>query len=160
MNSSGKILSDNSYYRCNDYSLQEFRRLDEYMMQYYDFDDHNRVVYDHYVEKTFYEGDNVITHKDWHVYTSYEYYLDSDAIAVKEQYQYDALTDSEPYGRSRWVYSDFKEYDGAGIINIASDADSEYPRYYNLQGMLIQTPQVGQLLIRKVGNKAEKIIYR
>ncbi len=65
----GNKLIDNSYYREVNYSLQELWQGADYQMQYYDIDDHNWVTYDHYVQKHFYEGDNVITEKDWHRYT-------------------------------------------------------------------------------------------
>lgn len=155
----GNKLIDNSYFRGDDYSLQELWQGDDYQMQYYDFDDHNWAIYDHYVQKHFYEGDNVITQKDWHRYTYNEYYLDSNELSLSEHYEYDALTDSEPYGRSRSVYSDYKCY-STGLHSVSSDERNLHPIYYNLQGVVIDSPQAGQLLIRKIGNKVDKIIYK
>lgn len=156
---SGNTLIDNSYFQSDDYSLQELWQSDDYQMQYYDFDDHNWTIYDHYVRKHFYEDDNVITQKDWHKYTYNEYYLDSNELTLSEHYEYDALTDSEPYGRSRSVYLDYKGY-SASLNSVLSDERDQYPTYYNLQGVVINSPQAGQLLIRKIGNKVDKIIYR
>lgn len=155
----GNKLVDNSYYKELDNSLQELWQGDVYQMQYYDFDEHNWVIYDHYVKKHFYEGDNVITERDWHRYTYQEYYLDSDELTLSELYEYDALTASEPYGRSRSVYSDYKEY-SADINDIISNEGNQIPSYYNLQGLLIHSPHAGQLVIRRIGNKVDKIIFR
>lgn len=155
----GNKLIDNSYFWCDDYSLQELWQGDDYQMQYYDFDDHNWVIYDHNVRKHFYEGDNVITQRDWHRYTYNEYYLDSNELTLSEHYEYDALTDSEPYGRDRSVYSDYRGY-SASLNSVLSDEGDLHPTYYNLQGVVIKTPQPGQLLIRKIGHKVDKIIYK
>ena len=155
----GSKLIDNSYFRDDDYSLQELWQGDDYQMQYYDFDDHNGVIYDHYVRKYFYEGDNVITQRDWHRYTYNEYYLNSNELTLSEHYEYDALTDSEPYGRIRSVYSDYRDY-SSSLKSVLSDDRNQLPTYYNLQGVIISSPQAGQLLIRKIGNKVDKIIYK
>lgn len=155
---SGNKLIDNSYFQDDDYSLQEVWQGDDYQMQHYEFDDHNWVVYDHYVRKHIYEGNNVITQKDWHKYTYNEYYLDSNELTLSEHYEYDALTDSEPYSRSRSVYSDYKGY-SASLNRVLSDESNQHITYYNLQGILITAPEAGQLLIRKIGNNVDKIIY-
>lgn len=155
----GSKLIDNSYFWDDDYSLQELWQGNDYQMQYYDFDDNNWTIYDHYVRKFFYEGDNVITQRDWHRYTYNEYYLNSNELTLSEHYEYDALTDSEPYKRSRFVYSDYKDY-SASLKSVLSDDRNQLPTYYNLQGVVVSTPQAGQLLIRKIGNKVDKIIYR
>lgn len=159
--SSGNILVDNCYYKENNYSLQEVWQGYDYQMQYYDIDNnHNYATYDHYVHKKFYEGeDNVITEKDWHRYTSREYYQDTDEISVSEHYEYDALSDTEPYDRSRTVYSNFKKFN-TGIDSVLDDENNQETLYYNLQGVLIQRPQAGQLVIRKQGRTTDKIIYR
>ena len=47
-----------------------------------------------------------------------------------------------------------------GVENIETDADENAPvEYYNLQGIRVSHPEAGQLLIRRQGNKSEKIIY-
>lgn len=155
----GSKLIDNSYFRGDDYSQQELWQGDDYQMQYYDFDDHNWVIYDHYVRKHFYEGDNVITQRDWHRYTYNEYYLNSNELTLSEHYEYDALTDSEPFSRSRSVYSDYNDY-SASLNSVLSDNLDQLPTYYNLQGAVIRSPLPGQLLIKKIGNKIEKVIYK
>ena len=51
----------------------------------------------------------------------------------------------------------------AGIENVAADAefDANAPvEYFNLQGIRVATPEAGQLLIKRQGNKATKVIIR
>lgn len=50
----------------------------------------------------------------------------------------------------------------AGINNIAADAiDVNAPiEYYNLQGIRVATPEAGQLLIKRQGNNASKVVIR
>lgn len=50
----------------------------------------------------------------------------------------------------------------AGINNIAADAiDVNAPvEYYNLQGIRVATPEAGQLLIKRQGNQASKVVIR
>lgn len=44
-----------------------------------------------------------------------------------------------------------------GIGNIGADTIGE-PEYFNLQGLRISSPQPGQVVIRRTGNKVEKMI--
>lgn len=155
----GNILIDNSYYHDGNCTIQEIWQNNDYQMQYYDIDDHNWVTYDHYIHKQFYEGDNVVTIEDRHRYTHNEYYLDTNELTVSENYEYDALTDSEPYGRSRSVFSEYKAF-SADINPLEDDSKIEEPKYYNLQGILVHNPQYGQILIRKVANRTDKIIFK
>lgn len=156
---SGEQIIDNSFYREANYSLQEIWQEDSYQMQYYEIDDHNWITYDHNVVKLLYEGDNIITQRDWHRYTNNEYYKNTNELTISEHYEYDALTDTEPFGRDRFVYSDYKIF-SSGINAIEQDGSNQAPVYYNLHGILISNPESGQLLIRKIGNKTDKIIYR
>lgn len=57
---------------------------------------------------------------------------------------------------------DLDAYAEAGINNIAADAiDANAPvEYYNLQGIRVATPEAGQLLIKRQGNKASKVVIR
>ncbi len=57
---------------------------------------------------------------------------------------------------------DLDAYASAGINNIAADAiDASTPvEYYNLQGIRVATPEAGQLLIKRQGNKASKVVIR
>lgn len=155
----GNTLIDNSYLNVTNSSIQEIWEGDNYQMQYYEFDDRNNITHDHYVRKQFYEGNNVITQRDWHIYNYNEYYWDSNEITLSEHYEYDALSETEPYGRYRTIYSDFNEY-SSDINCIHLDDNNQPPVYYNLQGMVVGNPQSGQLLIRKVGNKTEKIVCK
>ncbi len=46
-----------------------------------------------------------------------------------------------------------------GVNTINADLDAEAPvEYYNLQGVRVDNPAAGQLLIRRQGNKVEKVI--
>lgn len=155
---SGNTLIDNSYYVDADNSLQEIWQGRNYQMRYIEFDEHNCITYDHYVQKQFYDYDNVITQRDWHRYTYNEYYLNSNELTLQEHYEYDALADAEPYGRSRTVYSDFKEY-SAKLGSVMQDNQDQVPVYYNFQGISVRNPMPGQLLIRKAGSRTEKVIY-
>ena len=55
-------------------------------------------------------------------------------------------------------YIDFK-LNSTGVEIINGDDLNAVPVYYNLQGVQIQNPKKGELVIRKVGNKIDKIIY-
>lgn len=48
----------------------------------------------------------------------------------------------------------------AGVESIGADLSEGKVRYYNLSGQEILNPEKGQLIIKKVGNKASKIIVR
>lgn len=39
-------------------------------------------------------------------------------------------------------------------------SDDTAPRYYNLQGIEVKTPQPGQLLIKRTAAKAKKVVIR
>ncbi len=51
--------------------------------------------------------------------------------------------------------------DPSGVKNVAVDTvDSNAPvEYYNLQGIRVSEPQAGQIVIRRQGNKASKILF-
>lgn len=49
-------------------------------------------------------------------------------------------------------------FTGSGVESIVDDTTSEAV-YYNLQGMRVDNPRPGQLLIRKQGDKSQKIIF-
>lgn len=50
----------------------------------------------------------------------------------------------------------------SGVENVAADAiDANAPvEYFNLQGIRVATPEAGQLLIKRQGNKATKVVIR
>ena len=50
----------------------------------------------------------------------------------------------------------------AGVKNVAADLlDENAPvEYFNLQGIRVANPEAGQLLIKKQGAKAQKLIIR
>ena len=52
------------------------------------------------------------------------------------------------------IYLTFKD---TGIDAVISDTESA--EYYNLQGLRVENPQKGQLLIKKSGSKIEKVIF-
>lgn len=49
-----------------------------------------------------------------------------------------------------------EEYDGIDMIN---ETENGSLHYYNLQGVELKSPEKGQLIIKKSGNKASKIIF-
>ena len=51
------------------------------------------------------------------------------------------------------------EFPSVGIDGVAADVDAQ-TRYYTLQGIAIDTPEEGQVVIMRRGNKAVKAIYR
>lgn len=53
----------------------------------------------------------------------------------------------------------YVSFTSSGIEGIGDESSDIAPEYYNLQGVKISNPQKGQLLIRKTGNKTEKIIF-
>lgn len=71
-----------------------------------------------------------------------------------------------PYANGRGEIQSAKSFyvrftgDLSGVENITTDNDDNAPaEYYNLQGMRIDNPAPGQMLIRRCGNKISKIIY-
>lgn len=51
----------------------------------------------------------------------------------------------------------------SGIENVAADAEFDVNapvEYFNLQGIRVATPEAGQLLIKRQGNKASKVVIR
>lgn len=90
--------------------------------------------------------------------------------AAKYEYTYDAHSnitemimstydpDTEEYTpENRIVYSEYSEISGIDGIEASDDTA---PRYYNLQGIEVKSPQPGQLLIKRTAAKAEKTIIR
>ncbi len=55
-----------------------------------------------------------------------------------------------------WVY--FKIVEGAAVGEIISDSDGPV-KYYNMQGVEVANPEKGMMLIKKQGNKTQKIIF-
>ena len=48
---------------------------------------------------------------------------------------------------------------GAGVEGITVDENAPV-KYFNLQGVEVANPEAGQLVIKKQGSKAEKMIVR
>ena len=48
----------------------------------------------------------------------------------------------------------------AGVDGIEADGTEAPAEYYNLQGIRVANPQAGQLLIRRQGKKATKVVIR
>lgn len=49
--------------------------------------------------------------------------------------------------------------ESAGINNISDGSINDFTEYYNLQGIKIENPAKGELIIEKRGNKSRKIIF-
>ncbi|MDE6497564.1 MAG: hypothetical protein K2L21_02765 [Muribaculaceae bacterium] len=64
--------------------------------------------------------------------------------------------EDEMYNQLRAEYSD---YINAGVADAIVDADAPV-EYFNLQGMRINEPAAGQVVIRRQGNKATKIFVK
>lgn len=47
-----------------------------------------------------------------------------------------------------------------GILDILGEGTQEAPRYFNLQGMEIENPQSGQVVIERRGSKSNKIVFK
>ena len=69
---------------------------------------------------------------------------------------YQNIWDNEPRPFSMFKVALFGE--DSGVDSITSETNAEY-EYYNLQGISIQNPRAGEIILRKTGNKVEKIIY-
>lgn len=69
------------------------------------------------------------------------------------------LKDVNPYAPSGLRISTLKLVDEAGVGNVTADVENEAVQYYNLLGIPVNTPERGQLLIRKQGKTIEKIIF-
>ena len=59
-----------------------------------------------------------------------------------------------------YIFSDFNGESDAGINNPDSTGNLQNIEYYTLQGVKVNNPQKGQLLIIKRGDKSEKIFVR
>lgn len=62
-----------------------------------------------------------------------------------------------PYPSTLKFYADGGDYDA--VESIISDGTEGPAEYYSIQGLRVINPQPGQLLIRRQGNKAEKVIF-
>lgn len=61
--------------------------------------------------------------------------------------------------RDRWVKITLPEnFELGGINDVSGDNQNYFSIYYNLQGVRINTPTPGQIVIRQTGNKTEKIM--
>lgn len=73
---------------------------------------------------------------------------------------YAATSSKIYYGSSNPSTITFKSF-SAGIGNIEADGDINAPvEYFNLQGMRVDNPAAGQLVIKRQGSKATKVIVR
>lgn len=61
---------------------------------------------------------------------------------------------------NNFTASTFTKGETAGVADVAADADAEGEvTYYNLQGMQVANPEIGQILIKVQGEKATKIVF-
>ena len=58
------------------------------------------------------------------------------------------------------IYLQFSLDDNAGINDVVVDNENAPVEYFNLQGMRVNEPAAGQFVIRRQGNKVEKIIVK
>jgi len=68
-----------------------------------------------------------------------------------------------PYSNYTKIVAQCKEGEDAGVDAVVADGefDANAPvEYFNLQGIRVATPEAGQLLIKRQGNKAEKVVIR
>lgn len=62
-------------------------------------------------------------------------------------------------GNNQTMGSLYLSFDTSGVDKINSDSSEDPPVYYNLQGVKIENPQKGQLLIKRTSSRSDKIIY-
>ncbi len=94
-----------------------------------------------------------------------KYNMDPDALSP-EQYKNITLRVPKGYKKSAQVTYPWSRFNRitefapeSGIETIITDESDSSVHYYNLQGIEVNTPAKGQLLIRLQGNKRTKIIY-
>ncbi len=63
-------------------------------------------------------------------------------------------------GRYSVTYTLTVDGPAAGITDATACGDAVTPQYYNLQGISVETPQPGTVVIRRTGSRAEKILIR
>ena len=89
-----------------------------------------------------------------------EIYLNVDYSSLNKNTVYlarAAYIQSGRYQSLGSLYFGFPE--GAGVNDILVDETLESPVYFSLQGLRLDAPAKGQIVIRKTGNKIEKIIF-
>lgn len=89
-----------------------------------------------------------------------EVYLNVDYSMLNKNTVYNARAAYIQAGRYQSLgslYFGFPE--GAGVNDIFVDEALESPVYFSLQGLRLDAPAKGQVVIRKTGNKIEKIIF-
>lgn len=95
-------------------------------------------------------GQTVISVPDWNAF----YY----EFGSGETYYYYPMTNTQIV-----LNFDLDELAAAGVNTVAADAtfDVNAPvEYFNLQGIRVANPEAGQLLIKRQGNKATKVVIR
>lgn len=79
-----------------------------------------------------------------------------DALRTQEFGDNGTMYIANQNGKFKLVLSELE-----GVSSISADSDAETPTvYYNLQGVRVDNPAAGQLVIRKQGAKATKILVR
>lgn len=95
------------------------------------------------------DGKTTVTVPNWNVFT-YSFGVGDNAILW-------------PMSDTKIVFDFDLDEAMAGVENIVADAefDANAPvEYFNLQGMRVANPEAGQLLIKRQGNKATKVVIR
>lgn len=68
------------------------------------------------------------------------------------------MKDSDGNSQEQTIYPAFIIKEGVGIAEIENEVETEV-KYYNLQGNSVKEPQKGSIVIRKIGERVDKIIY-
>lgn len=62
-------------------------------------------------------------------------------------------------GKTTGLGSMYFGFDISGVSDLESDTGCAEPVYFNLQGVRVDNPAKGQLLVRQTGSKVEKIVF-
>ena len=62
-------------------------------------------------------------------------------------------------GQNKSLGNIYIGFDLSGVDGVVADGIDETAEYFNLQGMPVDNPSKGQIVLRRIGNKTEKIVF-
>ena len=115
-----------------------------------------------------------------YIYFSESYYCDiageevEEDFIIKKEVEGNKVTITIPYHSTTvWIYNTEDMYygskyvstltfteDASGVDNVAADNVNAPVEFYNLQGIRVENPAQGQLVIKKQGSKATKLLVK
>lgn len=69
------------------------------------------------------------------------------------------LTDAAGNSQKQTIYPAFKVAENSGVSKIYDNDNTKPVEYYNLQGIRVENPSAGSIVIRRQGNSASKVVF-